>query len=47
MRETQEVEGLWLPRATRLSVCHRVAAKLDESRLVGVQRQAELRESVA
>ena len=47
MREAEEVEGLRLPLAPRRAPLGRVAAKLDQAGLVGVQRQAELRQPLS
>src|SRR5881296_937259 len=47
MREAEKVEGLRFPVATPSPGPLRVAAELDEPRLVGVQRQPELREPLA
>src|SRR3972149_273845 len=45
MRETQEVERLRPPLPTVLSPFRRVAAKLDQSGLLGVKLEAELLET--
>src|SRR2546426_731468 len=47
MREAEKVEGLRLPVASPPSVVRREAAELDQARLVGMQRQPELREPLA
>src|SRR5881409_2339413 len=47
VREAKKVEGLGSPVAPAPPVCHCEAAKLDETRLVGMQRQPELREPLA
>jgi hypothetical protein len=47
MREAEEVEGLRFPRATLPPVRNRKAAELEESRLVGMQREPESREAFA
>ena len=44
MREAEEIEGLRFPLAPGRSPLSRVAAELDQAGLVGVQRQAELRQ---
>ena len=47
MRETQKVKRLRFAVASVSSVLLRIAAKLDDSRLVGMQLQSELREALA
>jgi hypothetical protein len=47
MRKTQEVERLRFAVATVASILFRKAAKLDDSRFVGVQLKTEPRKSVA
>jgi len=47
MREAQKVERLRFAVAAVSSVPLRIAAKLDDSRLVGMQLQSELREALA
>ena len=47
MRKTQEVERLRFAGATFSSIVFRIAAKLDDSRLVGMQLQPEPRQSLA
>src|SRR5215471_8678279 len=47
VREAQEVERLRLALATLAPILFRKAAKLDDSRLVGMQLKAKVRESVA
>src|SRR6202162_4443580 len=47
MRKTQEVECLRFAVATVSSILLRIAAELDDSRLVGMQLQSELCESFA
>jgi len=44
VREAQEIEGLGCSPAAILPVFARIAAKLDQSRLLGVQFQAKARE---
>src|SRR5438105_14038974 len=47
VREAQEVERLRLAFATLAPILFRKAAKFDDSRLVGMQLKAKVRESVA
>jgi hypothetical protein len=47
VREAEEVEGLRLPVATVSPSPVRRAAEFDETRLVGMQRQPEARETLA
>jgi hypothetical protein len=47
VRETQEVERLRLAFATLAPILLRKAAKFDDARLVGMQLQPKLRESLA
>jgi hypothetical protein len=47
MRKTQEVERLRFAVATIPSIVFRIAAKLDDSRFVGVQLESEPRETFA
>jgi len=47
VREAQEVERLRLAFATLAPILFRKAAKLDDSRLVGMQLKAKVRKSVA
>jgi hypothetical protein len=47
MREAQKVERLRFAAASVSSVLLRIAAKLDDSRLVGMQLQSKLREALA
>ncbi len=47
VREAQEVEGLRFAVATVSPISFRIAAELDDPRFVGMQFQAELRESLA
>src|ERR1700730_950481 len=47
VRETEEVEGVGLSLAPRPPLLSRVAAKAEQTRLVGMQLQAELREATA
>ena len=47
VRKTQEVERLRFAVATISSILLRIAAKLDDSRFVGMQLEAEPRESLA
>ncbi|HYL12786.1 MAG TPA: hypothetical protein VEV41_07110 [Terriglobales bacterium] len=47
MRKTQEVERLRFAGAPVSSIVFRIAAKLDDSRFVGMQLEAKPRESVA
>ena len=46
VREAEEVEGLGLPLSTPQSIPGRKRTELDEAGLFGVQRQAELAESL-
>jgi hypothetical protein len=47
MRETEEVKRLGLPLATTLAVVSGEPPKLDQTRFVGVQFQAELAETIS
>jgi hypothetical protein len=42
VREAEEIEGLGLSLSTSASILGRKRAELDQARLVGMQRQAEL-----
>ncbi len=46
MRESKEVEGFGLPRASSLAVPGRIAAKLDQASFLGVQFKVKLVESL-
>jgi len=46
VREAEEVEGLWFPVAPVSPIPGRIAAEVDKTRLVGMQRQPELRETL-
>src|SRR5271157_1857995 len=47
VREAEKVERLRLPQTTLRPVARRIAAELQEARLVGVKFQTELREALA
>src|SRR5262250_2131566 len=47
VRKTQEVERLRLAFTTLAPILFRKAAKFDDSRLIGMQLEAEVRESLA
>ena len=47
MREPQEVEGLWFAATAISPMAFRITTELDDPRFVGMQRQAELCESLA
>jgi predicted XRE-type DNA-binding protein len=47
MREAQEVEGLRFAAATAPPIFRRIAAELNDARLVGMQRQSDPCESLA
>jgi hypothetical protein len=47
MREAQEVEGFRFAVAPVSPILLRIAAELNDSRLVGMQLQSELREALA
>src|SRR5450755_78582 len=47
VREPQKSERLWLAKSSRLAFAGGEPPELDQARLLGVQLQAELRESVA
>src|SRR5450755_4612450 len=47
VREPQKSERLWLAESSRLAFTGGEPPELDQARLLGVQLQAELRESVA